>query len=227
MFKGQHWPLDWNGNTITEATVDNPTGWYKVIRDKDGNVISYHPTLGTIVQRYNDGNIRVPKTPRDSRDAASKAYVDSSSLNAPGIGTYGFVYRGSNGFGSVPFCSDDAPKDEVGGIRANTAAVRTSRAELLCNTTDSSKPLAAVNKKYFTEKTKEYILESANTYIKSKEGTDILIDDLKDGITKIEVSTLPNSTIRACAPVVYEGKQEVSSQEPYSSKYIDIYPPRR
>ena len=76
MFTAQRWSLD--DTTITEATTANPAGWYKVMYDTEGNPVSYHPTLGTVAKRFNDGNLRVPLTPRLDVDATSKAYVDTA-----------------------------------------------------------------------------------------------------------------------------------------------------
>jgi hypothetical protein len=269
MFNGQHWPLSWDGNIITEATADNPTGWYKVIRDEDGNAISYHPTLGTIVQRYNDGNIRVPKNPRDGRDAASKAYVDSKSSAStsytntkfneakaytdansfanPNIGTYAFTYKGSNGLGSIPYCSDDSPNSTDASIRANTAVVRTKVGEVMCITNDSSKKQAAVNKQFLEEQLTnqaEVIIDevnshvapeivtqaaqiTANAVVESKTGNELILRDINPNASTISIHTEPNITVRACTPVVYsKDRLPVSNTNAYGSGYADIYPPK-
>lgn len=110
---------------------------------------SYHPTQSTVPSRQYNGQIRVPHTPLDSTDAASKGYVDTkipiNSISASRT-VDNVLYRKKNGgaYDGMPLSfevreSDSYVPYSVGGL-------------LRGKTTDDCDGSTLVNKTYLNDK---------------------------------------------------------------------------
>lgn len=122
--------------------------------------VAYFSALSSVAQRQNDGNIRVNKTPVNSQDATSKAYVDGkiNDINTDinkwtpkKVTTDGVIIKNSETISTIPYsASANSGADENTLVRRR--ADRGILIELATNNDGSINSQSAINAKYLNER---------------------------------------------------------------------------